>query len=77
MSLREKLGEENLFPVLLIVCYSLALFFFLISWWVGGTEAFENLFGFYTLAFLIAGIVAGILLLKASCRPVVIEANRT
>ena len=54
----------NLFALSLgeLACCAIALFFFVITWFVGGTENMANLGGFYTLGILLVGMVAGILL---------------
>jgi membrane associated rhomboid family serine protease len=45
-----------------IIWFSLAIFFFLISWFAGGDEFQESLGGNATLAGLLAGLVLGAIL---------------
>lgn len=54
----------NLFALSIgeIVCFGLALFFFVISWLESGSANMENLGGVYTLAVLLLGVVAGVVL---------------
>lgn len=49
----------SVIPLGLLVCSSLGLFFFAVSWAAGGNSFFESLYGYYTLGTLIAGFVAG------------------
>jgi hypothetical protein len=46
----------------LLAWCSIALFFFLISWAVGGDEFAASIGGYYTLTFLLCGIVVGLAL---------------
>ncbi len=45
-----------------VVWFSLAIFFFLLSWFVGGDEFQESIGGTTTLVMLLAGIVIGAIL---------------
>lgn len=51
----------SVIPFGLLVCSSLGLFFFVVSWVAGGNSFFESLYGYYTLGTLIAGFVAGLI----------------
>lgn len=50
----------SVIPFGLLVCSSLGLFFFVVSWVAGGHSFFESLYGYYTLGTLMAGFVAGL-----------------
>ncbi len=44
----------------LIVWFSIALFFFLVAWAVGGGHYYDGLLGSYTFPVVVAGFVAGL-----------------
>jgi hypothetical protein len=48
--------------VCLLSWFPMALFFFLVSWLVGGDEFMKSLGGYYTLIVLLCGIAAGLVL---------------
>lgn len=45
-----------------VVWFSLAIFFFLLSWFIGGDEFQESIGGTATLVVLLAGVVLGAIL---------------
>jgi hypothetical protein len=45
-----------------VIWFSLALFFFLLSWVIGGDEFAESIGGYTSLGWMLAGLVAGAIL---------------
>jgi len=45
-----------------VICFSIALFFFVVSWLVGGDEFKESIGGNIGLAGLLAGLAIGVIL---------------
>lgn len=48
--------------VCLLSWFPMALFFFIVSWLVGGDEFVKSIGGYYTLAVILCGIAAGLAL---------------
>ena len=52
----------NSASVCMLTWFPMALFFFLVSWLVGGDEFMKSIGGYYTLIVLLCGIGAGLAL---------------
>lgn len=58
-------SKHNITGIALIINCSMALFFVLLSWWLGGNEYKDIIFGNYAIAIFLVGIAAGMAIRRA------------